>query len=64
MLYSQIDGFLVINYGFIRIPEIIVIIKLFSDSQNCNENSVSLQVLRINYFWDSKQAPTPQSTFQ
>ena len=51
MLYRQIDD-LSLNDDPIRIPKIIsVIIKLFysgtairsfSDSQNCNENSVSL----------------------
>jgi hypothetical protein len=52
ILYGQIDDFLSLNDTPTRIPKIIsVIIKLFfsgtaigsfSDSQNCNENSVSL----------------------
>ena len=47
MLYIQIDDILIFNDDPIRIPKIIVIIKLLYntllsnlfDSQNCNDNS-------------------------
>ena len=50
MLYEQTDDFLNLNDDPIRIPKIIsVVIKLsytairpFSDSQNYNENSISI----------------------
>jgi hypothetical protein len=58
ILYRQIDDFLSLNDDPIRIPKIIsVIIELFysetairsfSDSQNCNEHTVSLLCVTVN----------------
>ena len=66
ILYRQVDDFLIINDNPIRIPKIIVIIKLFSNSQKYNKNSASLQMSQINcfFFLDSKQASTTQKSSQ